>query len=72
MALAINITDGHGLSNEMHRELLPKKGKIMLFAIHFIVKAFLISCTLPTRQSVSILKVGIPCELGRLYKKTGL
>ena len=65
MALAINITDGRGLSNEVHRDLLPKKGKIMLFAIHFM---FLIICILLTRQSTSILKVGLPCELGRLYK----
>ena len=39
MALAINITDGCGLGNEVHCELLPKKGKIMLFAIHFTVKS---------------------------------
>ena len=31
MALAIDITDGRGLSNEAHRELLLKKSKVMLY-----------------------------------------
>ena len=30
MTLAVDITDGHGLSNEAHHELLPKKSKVML------------------------------------------
>ena len=37
--LAINITDGHGLSNKAHRELLSKKSKgNAVFAVHFAVK----------------------------------
>ena len=31
MALAVDITDGRGLSNKAHRELLPKKSKGMLY-----------------------------------------
>ena len=30
MTLAINISDGDGLNNEAHHELLPKKSKVML------------------------------------------
>ena len=41
MALAIDTVDGRGLSNKVHRVLLPKKSKVMLyiFAVHFTVKA---------------------------------
>ena len=31
MALAIDITNGRGLSNEARRELLLKKSKVMLY-----------------------------------------
>ena len=31
MTLAIDITDGRGLGNKAHRELLPKKNKAMLY-----------------------------------------
>ena len=31
MALAIDIVDGRGLSNEVRRVLLPKKSKVMLY-----------------------------------------
>ena len=31
MVLAVDTIDGRGLSNEAHRELLPKKSKIMLY-----------------------------------------
>ena len=37
MALAIDVTDGRGLSNEVCGWLLSKKSKV--FAIHFTVKA---------------------------------
>ena len=41
MTLAIDITDGRGLSNEARRELLPNKNKVMqlVLAVHSIVKA---------------------------------
>ena len=41
MALAIDTIDGQGLSNEVHRELLPKKSKVhnTVFAVHYMVKA---------------------------------
>ena len=31
MTLAVDITDGHGLSNKVCRELLAKKGKVILY-----------------------------------------
>ena len=60
MALAIDITDGRGLSNEARRELLLKKeqGNAVL-AFLFEVNNRLTSCTLLTRRSVSVLKVGV-------------
>ena len=62
MALAIDITDGRGLSNEARRELLLKKeqGNAVL-AFLFAVNNRLTSCTLLTRRSVSVLKVGVTC-----------
>ena len=62
MALAIDITDGRGLSNEACRELLLKKeqGNAVL-AFLFAVNNRLTSCTLLTRRSVSVLKVGVTC-----------
>ena len=69
MALAIDTIDGQGLSNEARCELLPKKSKVTLY---FHSKSRLTSCTLLTRQSASVLKVGVPCSLQILYQKTGL
>ena len=62
MALAIDITDGRGLRNEARRELLLKKeqGNAVL-AFLFVVNSRLTSCTLLTRRSVSVLKVGVTC-----------
>ena len=62
MALAIDITDGRGLSNEARRELLLKKeqGNAVL-AFLFAVNNRLTSCTLLTRRIVSVLKVGVTC-----------
>ena len=59
MALAIDITDGRGLNNEVRRELLLKKeqGNAVL-AFLFAVNNRLTSCTL---RSVSVLKVGVTC-----------
>ena len=31
MTLAVDITDGHGLSNEERPEFLPKKSKVMVY-----------------------------------------
>ena len=51
MAFAIDTVDGRGLSNEVRRELLPKKSKIMLY-LHG--KSCLTSCTLLTRRSALV------------------
>ena len=69
MALAIDITDGRGLSNEVRHELLLKKSKVCFFST---VNSCLTSCTLLTRQSVSILKMGVMCGFRSFLKKTGL
>ena len=42
MTLAIDTVDGCGLSNKVHRELLPKKTKIIL-AIHLSLKEILLA-----------------------------
>ena len=57
MALAI---DRCGLSNKARRELLLKKeqGNAVLPFL-FAVNNHLTSCTLLTRRSVSVLKVGV-------------
>ena len=67
MALAIDMIDGHGLSNEAHRELLLKReqGNAVL-AFLFTVNNHLTSCTLLTRWSVSVLKVGMTCRFRSL------
>ena len=67
MALAIDMTDGRGLSNEAHCELLMKKeqGNAVL-AFLFAVNNRLTSCTLLTRWSVSVLKVGLMCKFQSL------
>ena len=66
MALAIDITDGRGLSNEARRELLLNKeqGNAVL-AFLFAVNSRLTSCTLITKWSVSVLKVGVTCAYKR-------
>ena len=73
MALAINMTNGRGLSNKACRELLLKKeqGNAVL-AFLFAVNNRLTSYTLLTRQSVSDLKVSVTCGFRTLQKKTGL
>ena len=39
MTVAINITEGHGFSNEVYREFLPKKSKgNAVFDVHLTVK----------------------------------
>ena len=52
MTLAVDITDGCGLSNKACHELLPKKRCICHL---FHSKKHLISCTLLTRWSTLVL-----------------
>ena len=66
MALTIDITDGHGLSNEVRHELLLIKQGNAVLAFLFAVNNRLISCTLLTRWSVSVLKVGMMCGVSKL------
>ena len=62
MALAIDLTDGRGLSNEARCEFTVEKeqGNAVL-AFLVAVNSRLTSCTLLTRRSVSVLKVGVMC-----------
>ena len=62
MILAIDITDGHGLSSEASHKLLPKKSKVMnatYVSCSFHIKSCITTCTLLTRQSTLVLKVGV-------------
>ena len=67
MALAIDITDGRGLSNEACCEFTVEKeqGNAVLASL-IAVNSCLTSCTLLTRQSVSVLKVGVVCRFRSL------
>ena len=60
MTLAIDITDGCGLSNEVRHEYLPEKSCI---SHSFHSKMCLTSCTLLIRRSVSVLKVCRKCGI---------
>ena len=66
MAFAIDIADGRGLSNKAHRELLLKKSANAVLAFLFTVNSHLTNCTLLTRCSVSVLKVGVMSEFQSL------
>ena len=53
MTLAIDSVDGRGLSNKARHAIF-----CICHSLHS--KSRLTSCTLPTRQSASVLKVGMP------------
>ena len=59
MALAIDIIDKRGPSNETHRQLQLKKTKVKLYilAIHIATRHYS-RLSLLTRQSASVLKMG--------------
>ena len=63
MTLAVDITDGCGLSNEVHRELLLKKGN-PVFAIHYMVKGIY-----SARRSASVFESGCIMRVGKLTKE---
>ena len=69
MPLAIDITNGRGLSNKVHHELLLKKEQNnAVLAFLFAINSHLTSCTLLTRWSVLVLKVGVTCSF-EAYKR---
>ena len=53
MALAVNFIDRRGPSNEMRRQLQPKKA---ILAVYIAAKEVLPFLSLLTRQSASVLK----------------
>ena len=63
MTLAIDITDEHGFSNRTCHEFMPKKSNCISRSFHGT--RHLTSCSLSTRQSASVLKVGIPYRFER-------
>ena len=64
MALVIYIIDRHDPSNEMRHQLQPKKTKVRLRSISHLYssKRHFTHPSLLTRQSTSILKVGVSYE----------
>ena len=63
MTLAINIIDGCDLSNEVcHEETKEEQGNAVRINNSFHSKRHLTSCTLLTRQSTSVLNVGVPSD----------
>ena len=61
MALAINTIDGRELSNEV----TAKEKQDTAICRSFHSKSHLMSCTLLTRWSASVLKVGMLCEASK-------
>ena len=68
--LLIAITDECALSNEEHRDFLPKKSKCICRSLNG--KRHLTSSTLLTRWSASISKLSYHVGVAKLLKKTGL
>ena len=58
MTLAINELNGHGLSNSVHHECLPKRTNIMRYLLQKYQ-------AIVTSRSVSVIKVS-----GRIYSDT--
>ena len=66
MTLAVDLTDGRGISNETRHELLLKKSCIY----HLLHSKWqLSSCTLLTRQSALVLKSGHAMQVVKLIKE---
>ena len=59
MALAIDVIDRCGPSDEMHRQLQPKKTKLRRL---YRSKRRFTHSLLPIRRSASVLKVGVSYE----------
>ena len=62
----VDITDGHGLSNEARHEFLPKKSKVMLY-LPFVSQYKAFNQLYITNKMVHFsFKVGVPCGLRSL------
>ena len=60
MALAVNVIDRRGPSNEMCRQLQPKKTKVRLcYPVIYVAARRFSRPSLLTRQSALVLKVGV-------------
>ena len=63
MALAVDVIDRNGPSNEMRRQLQPKETKVRLYYSYlYSSKRCFIRPSLLTRQSASVLKMGVLYE----------
>ena len=65
MTLVIAVVDGHGLSNEVHHELLPKNTKVM----QFHSKRHFNSCTILTKTECFRYKSGHAMWVAKLLKE---
>ena len=62
MAAVVVIDDGHGLTAEARHINLPNKSMLYLYKPLLFTLIFLLnSCTQATRQSTSVIKVGVVC-----------
>ena len=59
MALALNVINRRGPSNEMRRQLNPKKDNIKLYLAVYIATEDFTCPSLLKRRSASVLKVGV-------------
>ena len=59
MALAVDVIDRRGPSNEMPRQLLPKKTKERLYSHLYSSKRRFTRPSLLTRWSALVLKMGV-------------
>jgi len=63
MALAVNIIDRHGSSNQMDHQLQPKKTKVGYISHLYSSKRRFTHPSLLTRQNALVLKVGVSYKL---------
>ena len=70
MALAIDVINRHGPSNDTHRQLQPKKTTVryVRLAIYIIGKNIFIRSSLRTIQSALVLKVGCIVQVPKHLK----
>ena len=69
MALAIDITDGHGISNEVLCELLLKKSKVMLYILLSLQEKPLNQLYITNKMEHFNSKSGCAMRVAKLIKK---
>ena len=69
MTLAVDITDGRGLSNGMHHEFLPKKSKVMLYFLSVSPYTAFNQLYITNKTECFSSKVGVPHRLRSIRTK---